>query len=306
MGFDRLDVQNWFRNAGLVNVLLEDTEENCSSGSQVGSETASVSIFVAVGSKAVPGMEDAVGAHYREIAGSGSGCCGESLALPGFESSDKSIPLNVIQSGSSSCCGPVDIQATEAEFSLGCGNPVPLAELRAGQVVLDIGSGAGADAFPAAKRVGPEGRVIGVDRLPEMVERARLTAAAHGYENVEFRLGDALDIPLEDNAVDVVLSNCVINLLQDKGEAFRQAHRVLKSGGSLSISDIVTDRPFSPALRADPDSWAGCVAGALPESEYLGLIAAAGFIDITVTRSQPWTAEDGTQVYSLSVKAAKA
>jgi SAM-dependent methyltransferase len=222
--------------------------------------------------------------------------------------SDTAIPLDVIQPGSSACCGPAEAQATHttvADFSLGCGNPVALAELRPGQVVLDIGSGAGADAFPAAQRVGPEGRIIGLDRLPEMVDRARATALAHGYQNVEFRLGDALNMPIEDQSVDVVMSNCVINLLQDKGEAFRQAHRVLRAGGSLSISDIVTDRAFSPALRADPDSWAACVTGALPESEYLGLIAAAGFTGITTTRSQPWTAEDGTQVYSLSVKAIK-
>jgi len=304
-GFDREDVSGWLKAAGLVNVLVEDTRQDCSCSSETCDEEAAVSIFIAVGTRPVPGMEDAVESHYRNVARGGAGCCSPSQVEASLEGSPGAIPLDVIQPETPSCCAPPAEVESEADFSLGCGNPLALAGLREGQVVLDIGSGAGADAFPAAQRVGPHGRVIGIDRLPEMLERARATAARLGYQNVEFRLGDALEIPLEDGSVDVVISNCVINLVQDKGEAFRQAYRVLKPGGVLSISDIVTDRAFSPGLRSDPEGWAACVTGALPESEYLGLIAAAGFTGIAATRSQAWTAEDGTQVYSLLVKAEK-
>jgi len=184
--------------------------------------------------------------------------------------------------------------------------------------VLDIGSGAGADVFPAAQRVGRQGKVIGLDMLDEMLARARATAQRLSYANVEFRKGDALSIPLEAASVDVVMSNCVINLVQDKGQAFREAYRVLKTGGRLAVSDIVTDRPFSLALRANPDAWAACVTGALPENEYLALVtgalpeneylalvAQAGFSGVATTRSQAWVAEDGTQVYSLNITAEK-
>jgi arsenite methyltransferase len=305
LGFSRRDVSAWLKESGLVNVLVDDTKETCSSESRTGEGAASVSIFIAVGTQPVPEMETAIESHYREVASGGSGCCSPSPVDVQSVSSKGAIPLDVLQPNTSSCCGPVDTQATEADFSLGCGNPLAMADLKPGQVVLDIGSGAGAYAFPAAQRVGPRGKVIGIDRLPEMLERARATATRLGYQNVEFRRGDALDIPQEDQSVDLVMSNCVINLVQDKGEAFRQAYRVLKPGGILSISDIVTDRPFSPSLRRNPESWAECITGALPESEYLGLIGAAGFTGISTSRSQPWAAEDGTQVYSLLVKATR-
>jgi SAM-dependent methyltransferase len=223
--------------------------------------------------------------------------------------SPDSIALDVIQPTEAACCGPTPQVAsgaeTEAEISLGCGNPLTLAALQSGQVVLDLGSGAGADVFPAAGKVGPGGKVIGLDMLEEMLARARATAERAGYTNVEFRQGDAQNIPLEDTSVDVVISNCVINLVQDKGQAFREAYRVLKPGGRLSISDIVTDRPFNPALRANPQSWAACVSGALTEVEYIALVTQAGFDDIQAVRSQDWPAEDGTRVYSLNLAARK-
>jgi ubiquinone/menaquinone biosynthesis C-methylase UbiE len=197
------------------------------------------------------------------------------------------------------------IPAEAVGLSLGCGNPAAMASLRPGEVVLDIGSGAGADLFPAAQRVGPTGKVIGVDMLEEMLARARKTAQQRGYTNVEFRQGDASHLPVEDGSVDVVMSNCVINLVEDKGQVFQEACRVLKPGGRLAISDVVTDRPFSPAMLNDPEAWSACVTGALPESEYLSLITQAGFTQLSVKRSQSWPAPDGTLVYSLNVSAEK-
>jgi len=297
LGFERRQVQAWFEAAGLVNVLVEDSGQVCRCESQTERGPAAVSIFVAVGTRPEPRMAQAVQSHYRQVALGGSNCCGPAPA-------DCCSPLSV--PGAADCCAPAAAEdATEATLSLGCGNPVALAGLRPGQVVLDVGSGAGADVFPAAQRVGPTGRVIGVDLLPEMLERARRTSQAYGYTNVEFRQGDALGLPVGDETVDVVMSNCVINLVQDKGRAFREAYRVLKPGGQLVISDIVTDRPFSPAVRQDAESWAACISGALSEAEYLALIAQAGFADIKVTRSQSWRAEDGTRVYSVHISAMK-
>jgi ubiquinone/menaquinone biosynthesis C-methylase UbiE len=308
MGFSRNLIWDWLKQAGLVNILVEDTHETCTSQAQEGDEKAEVSIFVASASRPHPEMGTAVREHYSEIAASGSSCCGPSNSSACCDPAplQGAIPLDVIQEKESACCSsPFSLIETDAEISLGCGNPVGLASLRSGEVVLDIGSGAGADVFPAAKRVGEQGKVIGLDMLPEMLERARATAQARGYSNVEFRQGDAQAIPLPGASVDVVMSNCVINLVQDKGLAFREAYRVLKRGGRLSVSDIVTDRPFSPALRTSPDSWSECVTGALTEREYLALIAQAGFKEIQAARSQAMDAGDGTQVYSLNLTALK-
>jgi ubiquinone/menaquinone biosynthesis C-methylase UbiE len=305
LGFNRQQVREWFQAAGLVNLRVEDTAEACASTSQMTQERASVSIFVASGARPQPGMQQAVQEHYRQVALAGSSCCGPSQTPASPDASLlAAIPLDVIQPAGSTCCASDPAQA-EADLSLGCGSPVELARLRPGEVVLDIGSGAGADVFPAARLVGPQGRVIGLDMLEEMLARARATAEKHGYQNVEFRQGDAGHIPLPDGSIDVVMSNCVINLVQDKGQAFREIQRVLRPGGRLAVSDIVTDRPFSPAYQADPESWAACVSGALPESEYLALISQAGFSEIVATRSQAWPAGDGTRVYSLKVKAQK-
>ena len=180
-----------------------------------------------------------------------------------------------------------------------------MASLKPGQVVLDIGSGAGIDAFYAAKRVGASGKVIGLDMTPAMIERARRSAEDAGLGQVEFRLGNAEAMPIDDGTVDVVLSNCVINLCEDKGRVFEEAYRVLRAGGRLSISDMVSDGPFPMSWRSDPARWAGCVNGALPEQEYLDLIRLAGFTDITATRSLSGGDVEGVQVYSLSVSARK-
>jgi len=169
-------------------------------------------------------------------------------------------------------------------ISLGCGDPVTLAALEPGQVVLDLGSGGGIDCFLAAQRVGETGHVIGVDMTAEMIDLARRNKAKHGMQNVEFRLGEIEHLPVSDSSVDVIISNCVINLSPDKPQVFREAFRVLKPGGKLAVSDIMSDKPFPESLLKNMESWAACVSGALTEAEYVAAIEAAGFVDVTVER----------------------
>jgi SAM-dependent methyltransferase/N-acetylglutamate synthase-like GNAT family acetyltransferase len=169
-----------------------------------------------------------------------------------------------------------------ANLGLGCGNPVALASLKPGETVLDLGSGAGFDAFLASKRVGPEGRVIGVDMTPEMIARSRNLAERHGYANVEFRQGDIEQLPVEDAAVDAIISNCVINLTTDKAKAFREAFRVMKPGGRLMVSDLVLLKPLPEALLRDMDAYAACISGALLKDDYLAAIRQAGFQSVEI------------------------
>ena len=168
------------------------------------------------------------------------------------------------------------------DFSLGCGNPTAVAGLAPGETVLDLGSGGGLDCFLAARAVGPAGRIIGLDMTPEMVELARGNARKAGLDNVEFRLGNMERMPVESGSVDVILSNCVINLSPDKDAVFREAWRVLKPGGRLCVSDIVTLQQLPDAVRADMALWESCVAGALHPDEYLAKLEAAGFEDAAV------------------------
>jgi SAM-dependent methyltransferase len=161
----------------------------------------------------------------------------------------------------------------------GCGNPIAIAELSPGEAVLDLGSGGGIDCFLAAKQVGDEGEVWGLDMTPDMIQLARHNAEAVGATNVRFRLGEIEDIPFADGTFDVIISNCVINLSTDKPRVFREAFRVLKPGGRLRVSDMVLTADLPAGERADLEAWAGCVAGALPVREYLGHIEAAGFAD---------------------------
>jgi arsenite methyltransferase len=169
-----------------------------------------------------------------------------------------------------------------ANLGLGCGNPVAIASLKEGETVLDLGSGAGIDCFLAAKRVGPNGRVIGVDMTHEMLERARENARRTEYENVEFRLGEIEHLPVADNSIDVVISNCVINLSPDKGQVFNEAFRVLKPGGRLMVSDIVLTKELPEAIVNSIEAYIGCVAGAVLRDTYLEAIEAAGFKEITI------------------------
>lgn len=174
--------------------------------------------------------------------------------------------------------GDVDGLPVEAVLaSLGCGNPLMVAELREGDVVLDLGSGGGIDVLLSARRVGPTGFAYGVDMTPEMLDLARANAAKAGATNVEFREGTIEDLPFADGDIDVIISNCVINLSVDKPAVLREAFRVLAPGGRFGVSDVVSEDHLSPAERAERGSYVGCIAGALSRSEYLGLLARAGF-----------------------------
>lgn len=198
-----------------------------------------------------------------------------------------------------SCCGGVDsaqviskkIGYTEEELEvvpeganlgLGCGNPVALASLKVGETVLDLGSGAGFDCFLAAKKVGKNGRVLGVDMTPEMIKKARENARKGNYENVEFRLGELEHLPVAEGSVDVVISNCVINLVPDKGRVFREAFRVLKPGGRLMISDVALLKELPNSVESSIEAYVGCLAGAVMKDSYLAAIREAGFREIRV------------------------
>jgi len=196
----------------------------------------------------------------------------------------------------------------EALMGLGCGNPAAIAELKEGEIVLDLGSGAGVDVFLAADRVGPSGRVIGVDMTEEMVAKARSIASEHGYHNVEFRLGEIESVPMADGSVDVIISNCVINLSPDKPGVFREAYRVLKPGGRLSVSDIVSEGELPVEIKNDPDAWVACIAGAVEHREYLKQIREAGFADVQVLSKKEFYLEGEeapTKLMSITVKACK-
>jgi arsenite methyltransferase len=200
----------------------------------------------------------------------------------------------------SSCCSPLtdttrlnydipevgDLPEQVRALSAGCGDPVTLAELKAGQVVLDLGSGGGIDCFLAAQKVGTTGHVIGVDMTVEMLTQARANQAKMGMDNVEFRLGEIEHLPVADNSVDVILSNCVINLSPDKPQVFREAYRVLNSGGRLAVSDIVADGPLPLVLQQDLTAWAGCLAGAMDQQDYISELERAGFVDVVITDRQ--------------------
>ena len=173
-----------------------------------------------------------------------------------------------------------------ADLGLGCGNPIAHAKLTAGETVLDLGSGAGIDCFLAAREVGPNGHVIGVDMTPQMLERARANRTKVDAQNVEFRLGEIEHLPVADATVDVIISNCVVNLSPDKPQVFRDALRVLKPGGRLVVSDLVLTRPLSLEMQKNVDLYVGCVAGASMKDDYLQLMRDAGFKDVRVVQEQ--------------------
>lgn len=176
----------------------------------------------------------------------------------------------------------LEIIPTEANLALGCGNPTALANLREGEVVLDLGSGAGFDCFLAANQVGPSGQVIGVDMTSEMIEKARRNASKSGASNVEFRLGEIEHLPVADNSVDVVISNCVINLAPDKAKVFREIRRVLKPGGRVAISDVALLKDLPQAIRDNNEAYVRCIAGAILVEQYPGIIEAAGLQNVRV------------------------
>lgn len=206
----------------------------------------------------------------------GCGCgCG-----PGIESAIESIGYTKEQ---------IDAIPEGADLGLGCGNPLAHAGLQEGEVVLDLGAGAGIDCFLASKAVGPRGRAIGVDMTPAMLEKARRNAVKVGATNVEFRLGEIEHLPVADGSVDVVISNCVINLSPDKTQVFREALRALKPGGRLVISDLVLERPLPPELLRSVELYVGCVAGASVKAEFLEHARAAGFESVEIVEERRYT-----------------
>ena len=176
-----------------------------------------------------------------------------------------------------------------AVFGLGCGNPTALAEINPGETILDLGSGGGIDVFLAAQKVGEAGKVIGVDMTLEMVETAVKNAIEGGYENVEFKLGEIENLPVEDNSIDLIISNCVINLTPDKIKAYGEAFRVLKPGGRILVSDLITDGFIPDEIRESFQAWSNCIAGALEKHEYLDAIKNAGFRDVEIKSEKVFT-----------------
>ncbi len=230
-------------------------------------------------------LKKVVRKNYADIAKQSGSCCG---------------PQTVNPTKVSSCCGGAPTTADDmskkmgyteeelaklpegANLGLGCGNPVALASLKEGDTYVDLGSGAGIDCFLAADRVGKTGKVIGVDMTPEMIDRARENAKKAGLENIEFRLGEIEHLPISDNTVDVITSNCVINLSPDKRAVFSDAFRVLKPGGKIMISDIVLLKELPEAILQSAKAYVGCVAGAMLKDDYLGVVKEAGFANIEI------------------------
>ncbi|MBL8754648.1 MAG: arsenite methyltransferase [Planctomycetes bacterium] len=225
-------------------------------------------------------VRDHVRQRYGAIPGNRTACCGPT-ATPGCCGSSAPIAASTAQDLGYS---QDDVAAVPdgANLGLGCGNPLGIQGLRPGETVLDLGSGAGFDAFLAALRVGPTGRVVGVDMTPEMLAAARANARRSGRTNVEFRLGEIEHLPVADASIDVVLSNCVVNLSPQKDQVFREAFRVLRPGGRVAISDIVALGELSPQQRQDLDLHAGCVAGAASVAELDGWLRATGFVDVRI------------------------
>lgn len=214
-------------------------------------------------------IHETVREHYAERIKSNASCCGDSCCNDSSNTLYPETLLNTV---------PTDISNT----SYGCGDPITLASLQAGQTVLDLGSGAGLDCILAAQRVGETGHVIGVDMTPEMIERAKVNVKKVGLNNVEFRQGYLEQLPVADNTVDVIISNCVINLSPDKEVVFKEAFRVLKSGGKLAVSDIVTGGALPEAVKKSLSAWAGCVAGAVDAKDYIAMMESVGFTNIDV------------------------
>jgi len=245
-------------------------------------------------------IKDTVTEAYSQVAQEGSSCC---------------IP------GGGCCGGGTDLSQYigyskeeldalgDANLGLGCGNPISLGEFKEGFVVLDLGSGAGLDCFLAAKKVGPTGKVIGVDMTPDMINKAQENAQKYGIENVEFRLGDIEQLPADDNSIDIVMSNCVINLAPDKSKVFEEAHRVLRPGGKMYVSDVILLAELSEEQKNDTNLLCACVAGALLKDEYLNKLTHAGFdvtiIDEDTEINKKWFDSDELPIASVKFIASK-
>jgi len=222
-------------------------------------------------------------AALRVVAGAGSSCCGAASTTGGCDP----ITANLYDETET-----IGLPQQTVLASLGCGNPTALAELRAGETVLDLGSGGGIDVLLSARRVGPTGKAYGLDMTNEMIALARENQRKAGLENVEFLKGDIERIPLPDASVDVIISNCVINLAADKRKVMAEAFRVLKPGGRFAVSDVVVRGELPPAVRRSMEAWVGCVAGALEEEEFKVLLAEQGFEQISIEPTRTYQIDD--------------
>lgn len=330
LGFSRSDIATWLTQAGLEQVVVESVDGGCCAQSECGCQSASISVFVASGvrpGRAAPGIERTLD---PTVASNATDSQGTRASVREFyaaqaRAATATVPGSCCQptasaccsdmASSGSCCGsPAEVVDEVAPMatppSWGCGNPTALVALRPGQVVLDLGSGAGYDVFQAAHLVAPpggrQGRVIGVDMTDDMLDLARKHAERLGLTAVtEFRKGYIEDLPVADSSVDVVLSNCVINLSPDKAAVFREAYRVLKPGGWLAVSDIVTEGAMPEHLRQDTEAWASCIGGALQEEVYLDLVRQAGFEAITIDSRRVVAMLPEVRILSLSFRAFK-
>ena len=241
-----------------------------------------------------PDIKEVVKQKYGEAAlrvkSGGSSCCG---ASPSNSCCADPITSNLYDA---SQAGQIPEEALQA--SLGCGNPTALAQLKPGEIVLDLGSGGGIDVLLSARRVGPTGKAYGLDMTDEMLALANANKRKAGIENAQFLKGEIENIPLPDNSVDVIISNCVINLSADKGRVLHEAFRVLKPGGRFAVSDVVTRGQILPEIRQSVLAWVGCIAGALEESEYRSKLAVAGFEEIEIEPTRIYRAEDAGEFLS--------
>jgi ubiquinone/menaquinone biosynthesis C-methylase UbiE len=246
-------------------------------------------------------IKAAVKAKYAEIAKAANSCCGPSCGCGTESGVAGTITMNDLYAGADSRI------RNEADLGLGCGTPTAYADIAEGMTVLDLGSGAGIDVFLAAKQVGPTGRVIGVDMTEEMIARAETNRKKLGMTNVKFRKGEIENLPVESGSIDRILSNCVINLVPEKEQAFAEMYRVLKPGGKFTVSDIVSIGEIPSALRANLLEWAGCVAGALDRNEYLAVIQNAGFREVIVVAEKSYDLGDSSSfgLHSITVSAIK-
>lgn len=246
-------------------------------------------------------IKAAVRARYTEVARGETSCCGtsEETSCCGSATDSPRVQRSRDYGYELGILG-AEVPVSVLDSFAGCGNPLAIDTLNPGEVVLDLGSGAGLDCFLAAKKVGPAGRVIGLDMTDAMLEKAQKNRELLGLTNVEFRKGEMEGMPIADASVDVIISNCVINLSPDKAQVFREAYRVLTSGGRLMVADIATVGELPAELRST-EAWTGCIGGAIPLEEYLGKLQAAGFTQVQVVSSQEWR----PMLVSVKVKAIK-
>ena len=247
-------------------------------------------------------IKNEVKKRYSKIAVEENPCC----------SSCTSSGKNIIKQAESIGYSEYELQSIPQDsiLGLGCGNPTALAEINKGETVLDLGSGAGIDVFLAAKKVGKNGHVIGVDMTDEMVRKGEKIANEQGFSNVKFKLGEIENLPIDNNSIDVIISNCVINLSPDKLKTYKEAFRVLRPGGRLLVSDLVTQGDLPVDIKKSYDAWSGCIAGALERNEYLNVIKKAGFKNVEII-SESIFSEDGMdsrligKIISIQIRAVK-